>query len=52
MEEFSDDREKIKRIHKLAQNYFVQELVKNEGAISYLKHQRNLNDEIIEEFGI
>jgi DNA primase len=33
MEEFSDEREKIKRIHKLAQQYFVQELAKNEDAI-------------------
>ena len=52
MEEFSDEREKIKRIHKLAQQYFVQELAKNEEAIWYLKNKRNLNDDIIEEFWI
>jgi DNA primase len=52
MEEFSDEREKIKRIHKLAQQYFVQELAKNEQAISYLRNSRNLDDDIIDEFGI
>ncbi len=52
MEEFSDEREKIKRIHKLAQQYFVQELAKNEDAIWYLKNKRNLNDDIIDEFWI
>ncbi|MFZ2150819.1 MAG: DNA primase [Candidatus Absconditicoccaceae bacterium] len=52
MEEFSDEREKIKRIHKITQQYFVQELAKNEEAISYLKTNRNLNDDIIDQFGI
>jgi hypothetical protein len=33
MEQFSDEREKIKRIHKLAQQYFVQELANNEEAL-------------------
>lgn len=52
MEEFSDEREKIKRIHKLAHQYFVQELAKNEQAIWYLKTKRNLTDNIIEQFWI
>lgn len=52
MEEFSDEREKIKRIHKLAQKYFVQELAKNEAAIEYLKVKRWLDDDTIDEFGV
>lgn len=52
MEEFSDEREKIKRIHKLAQQYFIQELIKNDEAIGYLKNKRNLSDDIIDQFWI
>ncbi len=52
MEQFSDEREKIKRIHKLAQQYFVQELANNEEALWYLKTKRNLNDDIIDKFWI
>lgn len=52
MEEFSDEREKIKRIHKITQQYFVQELAKNDEAIAYLKNNRNLDDNIIDQFGI
>ena len=52
MEEFSDEREKIKRIHKLAHQYFVQELAKNDEAIWYLKNKRNLTDNIIDQFWI
>lgn len=52
MEEVSDEREKIKRIHKLAQQYFVQELARNQEALWYLKNKRNLSDDIIERFWV
>lgn len=52
MKDFSDDKEKIKRIHKLSQQYFTKELVKNQEALDYLNNKRWLNDDIIEKFGI
>lgn len=52
MKDFSDDKEKIKRIHKLSQQYFTKELVKNQEALNYLNNKRWLNDDIIEKFGI
>lgn len=47
-----DEKEKMKRIHKIAQKYFVEQLAKNEEAKKYLKEQRKLSDQIITEFGI
>jgi len=52
IDEIGDEREKIKRIHKIAKDYFVGELKKNVQSLDYLKNKRNLSDEIIEEFGI
>lgn len=52
MKDFSDDREKIKRIHKLSQQYFTKELVKNQEALDYLNNKRWLGDDIIDKFGI
>ncbi|MCF7834946.1 DNA primase [Candidatus Gracilibacteria bacterium] len=52
MKDFSDDREKIKRIHKLSQQYFTKELVKNQEALDYLNNKRGLGDDIIDKFGI
>ena len=47
-----DEKEKMKRIHKLAQEFFVEQLKKNEQALQYLKEERKLSNQIIEEFGI
>lgn len=49
---YVDGKEKIKRIHKLAQQFFVDELAKSIVAISYLKEKRKLDEETIETFGI
>jgi len=52
IEEYADEKEKIKRMHKLAQQFFVNELKKNTAALTYLKEQRKLDDKMIEYFGI
>lgn len=52
MDQNSDSKEKIKRIHKLAQEFFVQELEKNTEAKVYLTEKRKLNPEFIKEFGV
>jgi len=44
--------EKIKRIHKIAQKFFVEQLAKHPEAKKYLNEQRKLSDEMISEFGI
>jgi len=48
----NDEKEKIKRIHKLAQKFFVDQLEKNPSAKKYLIEQRKLDEKIINEFGI
>ena len=50
--EYADDREKLKRIHKLAQEFFVDSLKKSQKAIDYLHDKRKLSDNIISDFGI
>jgi DNA primase len=45
-----DEKEKLKRMHKLTQDFFVESLKKDENAMSYLKEKRKLTDEIIAEF--
>ncbi len=50
--EFADEKEKIKRIHKLSQDFFVDNLKKSEKAMFYLKEDRKLSDQIIKDFGI
>jgi DNA primase len=52
VEEYADEKEKIKRIHKLAQTFFKDELTKDEPALKYLKEKRKLDDETIDKFGI
>ncbi len=47
-----DEKEKMKRIHKLAQEFFVEHLKKNTPALQYLKEERKLSDQIIAEFGV
>ena len=50
--EYADDREKLKRIHKLAQEFFVDNMKKSQKAIDYLHTNRKLPDNIISDFGI
>ena len=45
-----DEKEKLKRMHKLAQNFFLQALQKNKEAMDYLKEKRKLSDEILADF--
>lgn len=47
-----DDKEKLKRMHKLAQEFFVESLQKSEIAITYLHEKRHLDDKLISEFWI
>lgn len=48
----NDEKEKIKRIHKIAQKFFVEQLTKHPEAKKYLNEQRKLSDQIINDFGI
>lgn len=48
----NDEKEKIKRIHKIAQKFFVEQLAKNPAAKKYLIEQRKLDEKTISEFGI
>lgn len=50
--EFADEKEKVKRIHKLTQSFFVDNLKKNDRAMSYLLEDRKLDKKIIGKFGI
>jgi len=50
--QYDDEKEKIKRIHKLAQEFFVDELAKNKNAYDYLIEKRKLDDKTIQLFGI
>jgi DNA primase len=45
-----DEKEKMKRIHQLAQEFFTDHLQKNPEALQYLKEKRKLTDAIIAEF--
>ncbi len=47
-----DDKEKLKRIQKLAQNFFVESLKNSETALNYLHEKRHLDDKLISEFWI
>ena len=50
--DFSDEKEKIKRIHKLSQDFFVDNLKKSSKAMEYLRADRKLTDQLIQDFGI
>ena len=50
--EYLDDREKLKRIHKLVQEFFVDNLKKSQIAMDYLHEKRKLSDNIISDFWI
>lgn len=49
---YADGKEKIKRIHKLAQQFFVDELKNSVLATTYVKEERKLDQETIDNFGI
>lgn len=50
--DFFDEKEKIKRMHKLAQDFFVDTLNKSAKAMDYLQNQRKLSPQLIKDFGI
>lgn len=52
LDHYSDEKEKIKRIHKLAQKFFVDSLEKSKEAKEYLNEKRKLDNETIQYFGI
>ena len=47
-----DDKEKLKRMHKLTQEFFVESLHKSQPALDYLHNKRHLDDNLISEFWI
>lgn len=47
-----DDKEKLKRMHKLAQEFFVTSLKNSQTALDYLHNKRHLDDKLIDEFWI
>lgn len=51
-QEFVEEKQKIKYIHKLAQQFFLKELSSNEKAKEYLSKNRKLWDDIINRFGL
>jgi len=51
-DDWNDEKEKIKRIHKIAQKFFVEQLAKHPEAKKYLNEQRKLSDQMITDFGI
>lgn len=48
----NDEKEKIKRMHTLAQFFFLEQLGKNPQAKSYLLNERKLPEALIQDFGI
>ena len=52
IEDYADEKEKIKRMHKLAQQFFTEELQKDIHALTYLKEKRKLDEKMIQHFGI
>lgn len=48
----ADEKAKLKRLHSLAQSYFLDALNKNPNAQAYLKEQRQLSEEFIKQFGV
>ena len=47
-----DDKEKLKRMQKLAQEFFVSSLNNSKTALDYLHNKRHLDDKLITEFWI
>jgi len=50
--DFVDEKEKIKRIHKLSQDFFIDSLKDSPKALDYLQTERKLSSQIIKDFGI
>jgi len=48
----SECKEKVKYLHKLSLNFFLQSLEKNQKSKDYLKQQRHLGDDVIKKFQI
>ena len=46
----TDDKEKLKRMHKLTQEFFVESLKNSQTALDYLHNKRHLDDKLISEF--
>ncbi len=51
-QKFQDDKEKLKRMHKIAEEFFVTSLHNSQMAMDYLHNKRHLDDKLIEDFGI
>ena len=51
-QKFQDDKEKLKRMQKLAQEFFVESLKNSKIALDYLHEKRHLDDRLISEFWI
>lgn len=51
-DDWNDEKEKIKRIHKLVQKFFLEQLEKHPSAKKYLIEQRKLDEKTIKEFWI
>ena len=47
-----DDKEKLKRMQKLAQDFFVESLKNSQTALDYLHEKRHLDDKLISEFWV
>ncbi len=47
---FQDEKEKLKRMHKLAQAFFVEHLQNSPEAMNYLTEKRKLTDQLISDF--
>lgn len=52
MQEIGEGKEKIKRLHKLTQNFFVENLQDSQKAKDYLYQDRKLSEKAITEFGV
>jgi DNA primase len=49
-QKYQDDKEKLKRMQKLAQDFFVESLKNSQTALDYLHEKRHLDDKLISEF--
>lgn len=52
IQEHTDQKEKIKKIHVRAQSFFVEQLSQSTKALAYLQEKRHLTPEILQSFGI
>lgn len=52
MQEIGEGKEKIKRLHKLTQSFFVENLQDSQKAKDYIYQDRKLSEQVAKEFGI